>query len=68
MANSEALAEMITIECFKPLAESKSEVMYGASFIKWLAEEGKRGYGHGMVGLYEGLMFTEVAPFGELKY
>ena len=29
----------------KPVAESAGEVMYGASFIEWYAEEGKRAYG-----------------------
>ena len=43
--HSEELAEIITLESGKPLAESKGEVTYGASFIKWFAEEGKRVYG-----------------------
>ena len=29
----------------KPLAESRGEVAYGASFLEWFAEEGKRVYG-----------------------
>ena len=41
----EELAEIITLECGKPLAESKGEVGYGASFVEWFAEEGKRVYG-----------------------
>lgn len=41
----EELAEIITLECGKPLAESKGEVAYGASFVEWFAEEGKRAYG-----------------------
>jgi succinate-semialdehyde dehydrogenase/glutarate-semialdehyde dehydrogenase len=45
LENREELAELITIESGKPLAESKSEVSYGASFIEWFAEEGKRAYG-----------------------
>lgn len=39
------LAEIITLECGKPLAEAKAEVAYGASFVEWFAEEGKRAYG-----------------------
>lgn len=39
------LAEIMTFECGKPLAESRGEVVYGASFVKWFAEEGKRTYG-----------------------
>jgi succinate-semialdehyde dehydrogenase/glutarate-semialdehyde dehydrogenase len=45
LENTDALAEIMTIECGKPIAESKGEVAYGASFIKWFAEEGKRVYG-----------------------
>jgi succinate-semialdehyde dehydrogenase/glutarate-semialdehyde dehydrogenase len=39
------LAQMITAECGKPLAEAKGEVAYGAAFVEWFAEEGKRAYG-----------------------
>ena len=39
------LAVLMTAEQGKPLAESGGEVMYGASFIEWFAEEGKRVYG-----------------------
>ena len=35
----------MTAEQGKPLAEAKGEVVYGASFIEWFAEEGKRTYG-----------------------
>jgi succinate-semialdehyde dehydrogenase/glutarate-semialdehyde dehydrogenase len=45
LANTNHLAEIMTLECGKPLRESKGEVAYGASFIKWFAEEGKRIYG-----------------------
>ncbi len=45
LANQEDLARLITLENGKPLAESKGEVAYGASFIEWFAEEGKRVYG-----------------------
>ncbi|SJN53036.1 Succinate-semialdehyde dehydrogenase [NADP(+)] GabD [Vibrio ruber DSM 16370] len=43
--NSDDLARIMTLEQGKPLAEAKGEVMYGASFIQWFAEEGKRTYG-----------------------
>ena len=43
--NADDLAQIITAECGKPLAEAKGEVIYGASFIEWFAEEGKRTYG-----------------------
>ena len=43
--NADDLAQLITAEGGKPLAEAKGEVAYGASFIEWFAEEGKRTYG-----------------------
>ncbi|MGO1298383.1 MAG: NAD-dependent succinate-semialdehyde dehydrogenase [Vibrio sp.] len=43
--NSDDLARIMTLEQGKPLAEAKGEVMYGASFLQWFAEEGKRTYG-----------------------
>ena len=45
MANQEDLAQIMTAEQGKPLTESRGEVAYGASFIEWFAEEGKRAYG-----------------------
>lgn len=42
---TDELAEMMTLEMGKPLQESKGEVQYAASFIKWYAEEAKRLYG-----------------------
>ena len=45
MANLDDLARLMTAEQGKPLAESKGEISYAASFIEWFAEEGKRVYG-----------------------
>lgn len=45
LENQADLAELITLESGKPLSESLGEVTYGASFIQWFAEEGKRAYG-----------------------
>ena len=45
MSNQEDLAILMTAEQGKPLAEARGEVGYGASFIEWFAEEGKRTYG-----------------------
>ncbi|WP_287460106.1 aldehyde dehydrogenase family protein, partial [Accumulibacter sp.] len=45
VANGGDLARLITAECGKPLAEAAGEVAYGASFVEWFAEEGKRVYG-----------------------
>eukprot|EP01043_Picozoa_sp_COSAG02_P046841 COSAG02_NODE_4423_length_5376_cov_8.233655_3_plen_438_part_00 len=39
------LAIIMTAECGKPLAESRGEVGYAASFLKWFAEEAKRASG-----------------------
>jgi succinate-semialdehyde dehydrogenase / glutarate-semialdehyde dehydrogenase len=41
----EDLARLISLEQGKPLAESRAEVAYGASFVEWFAEEAKRAYG-----------------------
>ncbi len=45
LANQDDLAILMTAEQGKPLAESKGEIAYAASFIEWFAEEGKRLYG-----------------------
>jgi succinate-semialdehyde dehydrogenase/glutarate-semialdehyde dehydrogenase len=43
--HADDLARIMTAEQGKPLAEAKGEVVYGASFVEWFAEEGKRIYG-----------------------
>lgn len=45
MENQEDLGRLLTLEQGKPLAEAKGEIAYGAAFIEWFAEEGKRVYG-----------------------
>ena len=45
MQHQDDLARILTLEQGKPLAEAKGEIAYGASFIEWFAEEGKRVYG-----------------------
>ena len=45
MRHQEELAHLMTLEQGKPLAESRSEIAYAASFVEWFAEEGKRVYG-----------------------
>ncbi|RFP12785.1 MULTISPECIES: NAD-dependent succinate-semialdehyde dehydrogenase [unclassified Duganella] len=42
LENTEDLAQLMTAEQGKPLAESRGEVAYGASFIEWFGEEAKR--------------------------
>lgn len=43
--HQEDLAQILTLEQGKPLAEARSEITYGASYIEWFAEEAKRIYG-----------------------
>ena len=45
MDNRDALAELLTLEQGKPLAEAKGEVGMSASYVLWFAEEGRRVYG-----------------------
>ena len=45
MLAQEDLAQILTAEQGKPLAESLSEIAYGASYIEWFSEEAKRVYG-----------------------
>ncbi len=42
IANTEDLARLMTAENGKPMAESRGDVAYGASFVEWFAEEAKR--------------------------
>ncbi len=48
--NADDLATILTAEQGKPLAEAKGEIMYGASFIEWFAEEARRVYGETIPG------------------
>ncbi|MEM9792592.1 MAG: NAD-dependent succinate-semialdehyde dehydrogenase, partial [Pseudomonadota bacterium] len=50
VANADDLALILTAEMGKPLAEAKGEILYGASFIEWFAEEAKRIYGETIPG------------------
>ena len=45
MAQQEPLAQLLTLEQGKPLAEARAEIAYGASYIEWFGEEAKRIYG-----------------------
>lgn len=45
LEHADALALLMTTEQGKPLAEAKGEVLYGASFVEWFAEEARRVYG-----------------------
>ena len=50
VANADDLGMILTAEMGKPIAEGKGEIMYGASFIEWFAEEAKRIYGETIPG------------------
>lgn len=50
MQHQDDLGRILTLEQGKPLAEAKGEIAYGASFIEWFAEEGKRVYGDTIPG------------------
>ena len=50
VANADDLATILTAEQGKPLAEARGEILYGASFIEWFAEEAKRVYGETVPG------------------
>lgn len=45
MQYQEDLAQILTAEQGKPIAEARGEIAYGASYIEWFAEEAKRIYG-----------------------
>jgi len=45
LQNTEDLARIMTAEQGKPLAESRGEIAYAASYLEWYADEGKRAYG-----------------------
>lgn len=63
--HAEDLAQLITAEQGKPLAESRGEVGYGASFIEWFAEEGKRAYGSVIPSpLSDRMLLTLKQPIG----
>ncbi|MBA5778198.1 NAD-dependent succinate-semialdehyde dehydrogenase [Stappia sp. F7233] len=50
LANADDLALILTAEMGKPFAEARGEILYGASFIEWFAEEAKRVYGDTIPG------------------
>lgn len=56
LENAEDLAQIMTAEQGKPLAEARGEVGYAASFLEWFAEEAKRVYGE-----------TVPSPFGDRR-
>lgn len=45
MDNQETLAELLTVEMGKPMAESRGEIAIGAAYVRWFAEEVRRAKG-----------------------
>jgi len=45
ISNQDDLARIMTLEQGKPLTEARGEVLYGAAYVEWFAEEAKRVYG-----------------------
>lgn len=43
--HADALAKILTLEQGKPLVEARGEILFGAQFVEWFAEEAKRVYG-----------------------
>ncbi len=50
LENIDDLAQILTLEQGKPLKEARGEIKYGASFVKWFAEEARRIYGDTIPG------------------
>ncbi|MEN7551063.1 NAD-dependent succinate-semialdehyde dehydrogenase [Rapidithrix thailandica] len=65
LQHADDLATIMTLEQGKPLEEAKGEVLYGASFIEWFAEEAKRTYGDIIPGFAPGRkVMTLKQPIG----
>lgn len=54
LEHKEDIASLMTLEQGKPLSESRGEVDYAASFIRWFAEEARRAYGETIPGAKPG--------------
>ncbi|WP_415894809.1 NAD-dependent succinate-semialdehyde dehydrogenase [Neptuniibacter sp. PT34_22] len=64
IANADDLASILTLEQGKPLAEAKGEILYGASYLKWFAEEAKRIYGDILPSAQDRRSFVIKQPVG----
>ena len=60
MDNKDDLGAIMTAEQGKPLQEAIGEVAYGAAFVEWFAEEGKRAYGDIIPSPIEGARITTI--------
>jgi acyl-CoA reductase-like NAD-dependent aldehyde dehydrogenase len=62
---ADELAAIITLEQGKPLADAKGEILYGAEFLRWFAEEASRGYGEVIPSHLPGRkLFVQREPIG----
>jgi len=65
LQNQEDLAVILTAEQGKPLVEAKGEIIYGANFVEWFAEEAKRTYGENIPAPKQNQkIFTQLEPVG----
>ncbi|WP_188575448.1 NAD-dependent succinate-semialdehyde dehydrogenase [Azorhizobium oxalatiphilum] len=65
MEHADDLARIMTLEQGKPLAEAKGEIAYGASFVKWFAEEARRVYGETIpAATADGRIIVQKQPVG----
>jgi succinate-semialdehyde dehydrogenase len=58
LANADALAALLTAEQGKPLADARAEILYGAEFVRWFAEEASRAYGQVIPSHLKGCKLT----------
>ncbi len=65
IANTDDLARIMTLEQGKPLSEARGEIAYGASFVKWFAEEARRIYGETIpAAAADGRIIVQKHPIG----
>lgn len=64
MQEQERLARIMTIEQGKPLAESRGEIAYGASYFEWFADESRRIYGDIIPGPADRRLLVIQQPIG----
>jgi succinate-semialdehyde dehydrogenase/glutarate-semialdehyde dehydrogenase len=62
--NQKDLAAIMTLEQGKPLAEAQGEIVFGASYIEWYAEEAKRIYGDVIPGVHDKRLLVIKQPVG----
>lgn len=62
--NQDDLAQIMTLEQGKPLAEARGEIVFAASYIEWYAEEGKRIYGDVIPGSADKRLLVLKQPVG----